>query len=257
MQTNIYNNEYEVDSGSYVYDDSGRIVECKMGMDDIIFEYDLNDNVTSYIDYFNSDSLSITHINNIEYDEFGRVSRFKKDDDYHEYYDDIFYEYDVDSNVSRISRNWSFNSDGNLIARNTTLEYEYDEIGNPVHISVNTDSQEGDEHRRDIFGNKSINSGDIYIDYEEERISLEEFPKFFFDYFLRYKQYSDVRIYDSTGVDVRAGDKNFFKRGFFIGVVTEEYRKSIYGLVFSGNYFNYVSYDDLDLTMEDVYDYYN
>ena len=183
MQTNIYNNEYEVDSGSYVYDDSGRIVECKMGMDDIIFEYDLNDNVTSYIDYFNSDSLSITHINNIEYDEFGRVSRFKKDDDYHEYYDDIFYEYDVDSNVSRISRNWSFNSDGNLIARNTTLEYEYDEIGNPVHISVNTDSQEGDEHRRDIFGNKSINSGDIYIDYEEERISLEEFPKFFFDYF--------------------------------------------------------------------------
>lgn len=218
------------------------------------YSYDSNGNLVSVVEKYDSGNYSNVGYVNIEYDFNNKISKVDYSNERNNYSNVIECYYNDENNVNKIVRNWSYEDNENIIQRETDLTLEYDDYGNIVHIAISTNAQDGEWYTGDDFYGRTPINGDIYIDYVKFEIPLDDFPKYFFNHYLSYRRQisSDVNI--SSGIDLDVGETNNYVRMlmFYLSI----YRKSGEGLVYSNNILKNVLYDDLDLTMEDVYDFY-
>ncbi len=253
------------------YDDynriKGSVIESHSGdqsssvSDD--YSYDSDGNLVSIVQKYNSGNATDTVYSSVEYTniEYDINNKIKKIDYSNssssgraDFSNVIECYYNDEKNVNKIIRYWSYEDNGNIIQRETDLSLEYDHYGNIVHIAISTNAQDGDKFAGDGFYGRIPINGDIYIDYDTYEISLDDFPKYFFNYFLEYGRQISNYVEISSGIDIGVGEKEYYERMRMFPLTL--YRKNGNGLIFSNNILKYVLYDDLDLTMEDVYDFY-
>lgn len=238
--TNLTNNEetYYIE-----YDDNNNVISFNDIYDSYLFSYDEYGRVNKLSDYFNNGIYEGTTYSDINYNSDGNIEVVNKNNDsFSETTNFIYSNNNMLSEINYEYKGLKYGTEKNLL-----FYFKYDEIGNLITITIDSPNN-NDDH---------IPYGDINIEYEQFKISKESFPYYFFNNFLSYRLNISFWIYATTGVRIDLAEPDFFNKNYYFTLsLFNHIRNADYGMALSGNYLKYNTYDNLNLTFDDVLNYY-